>query len=192
MSHDEHELCEEARKDEYTKEKLQLAWTHCKADFVFWKGFKVSFHGKKKPTLPNFPGHISENIVKYIIHKTGDKSVVWNCAGDLYSDMVSKIQVKCFSSDGASTFGPKTVWNDIYFLDTRDLFSEEGRMICYKVSLTSHSEEWRNIKISNKQTFGEFCDKGKRPHITWKSLYPQISHKTEVVYDGTIEGIFEE
>ena len=188
---EDHELDLVCRKDEYTQEKLQSALTHCKADFAFWKGFKESFRGKKKPTLPNFPGHISENIVKFIIRKTGDKTVIWNCTGDLFSDMVSKIQVKCFSSDGASTFGPKTVWNDIYFLDTRDLFKED-RMICYKVSLTSHSDEWRNIKISNKQTFGEFCDKGKRPHITWKLLYPQISHKTEVVYDGSIEGIFEE
>lgn len=189
---EDHELDLIYRTDEYTKEKLQSALTHFESDVAFCKSFKESFHGKKKPTLPNFPGHISENIVKFILRKNGDKTVVWNCTGDLFSDMVSKIQVKCFSSDGASTFGPKTVWNNIYFLDTRDLFKKEGRIICYKVSLTSHSEEWRNIKISNKETFGEFCDKGKRPHITWKSLYQQISHKTEVVYDGTIEGIFEE
>jgi hypothetical protein len=105
--------------------------------------------------------------------------------------MVSKIQVKCFSSDGASTFGPTTVWNEIYFLDARDLCSE-NRMICYKLSLSSHSDEWRNIQISNKNTFGNICDDGKRPHITWKKLYPQISQKLEVVYDGTFEGIFEE
>ena len=63
---EDHELDLIYRTDEYTKEKLQSALTHFESDVAFCKGFKESFHGKKKPTLPNFPGHISENIVKSI------------------------------------------------------------------------------------------------------------------------------
>lgn len=140
--------------------------------------------------LPCIPEDISENIVKQIIHnKCNDRTSRWDCRmGDLHSKKEGKQECKCFTSDGPSSFTPSSDWDVIYFLDARGWLVD--RFILYRVSLKRTSTEWKNIKVSKTQTFEDQTKQGRRPRITWESLYPQIANFCNKVYEGTFDDIF--
>lgn len=139
--------------------------------------------------LPCIPEDISENIVKFIIHKNGDTTSRWNCAGDLLSDVEGKQECKCFTSEGPLSFTPSSEWNAIYFLDARAWMDD--RFTLHKVTLKKTDDLWKNIKMSKTQTFEDQCQQGRRPRITWDGLRPQVpvEHCTEV-FNGTFSEIF--
>ena len=144
----------------------------------------------------NPPEDITENIVKFIIQNhDNDPTCKWakaiNVKGDLYSekypiDMPS--EVKAFTSDGPSSFGPKKKFSVIYFLDMRNWLDD--KIILWRVDVTNESPEWKLLKMNKSQTNEEQCDQGRRPHISWDKIYEQISSKCVKVYDGNFEGIF--
>lgn len=164
--------------------------------------FKYNYHEKQKiidnTGLPirhsNLTEEISENMVKFIIRNyEGDITCKWSKAikrnGDLCSERYSEaIEVKAFTSDGPTSFGPDKKFEVIYFLDMRRWC--EDVIILWKVNLTHESIEFKNIKTNKKQTHAEQCVEGKRPRINWDSLYPQISDHCEKIYEGTFENIF--
>lgn len=143
-----------------------------------------------KVRLPSIPEDISENIIKFIIYnKLNDKTSRWECEkGDLLSDVEGIQECKCFTSDGPSSFTPKTNWDVIYFLDARDWHND--KFILYRIPLKRTSDEWRNIKVNKTETFEKQCEQGRRPRITWESLYPQISSYCTKVYEGVFNDIF--
>lgn len=143
-----------------------------------------------KVRLPCIPEDISENIIKNIIcNKLNDKTSNWNCKkGDLESQKEGKQECKCFTSNGPLSFTPSSDWDVIYFLDARNWLND--MLILYKISLQRTSTEWKNIKVSKTQTFEDQTKQGRRPRITWKSLYPQIESYCSKVYDGTVDNIF--
>ena len=143
-----------------------------------------------KVRLPSIPEDISENIIKQIIHnKLNDKTSIWNCkTGDLHSQIENKQECKCFTSDAPLSFTPSSDWNVIYFLDARNWLND--KFILYKFSYARTSIEWKNIKVSKTQTFIDQTKQGRRPRITWKSLYPQIQQYCNKIYDGTFMDIF--
>lgn len=133
---------------------------------------------------PNFPEHLSENIIKYAIQKEGDDTVIWNCkSGDLLSALRGKLECKCFTSNGPISFTPSSDWDEIYFLDARKWL--EDKFIIYRVILKYSSDEWKSIKVSKSETFRDQCKQGRRPRITWDSLYPQISMHVQPIFEGT-------
>lgn len=148
----------------------------------------------------NTPEDISENITKFIIRKyEQDKSCVWckgvdkkyRLSGDLYSNKYQKtvsIEVKSFTSNGPSQFGPDKKFDVLYFLDLRKWLDNE--IVLWKVNLNYASNEFKNIKVNKQQTMGEQILQGRRPHISWDSFYPQISDFCEKIYQGSFENIF--
>lgn len=156
---------------------------------------KMYVEGRKKITskmrLPGFPEDISENIIKYIIqNKLGDRTTTWRYkTGDLYSEVEGKQECKCFSSEGPSSFTPISDWDVIYFLDARRWFDEDF-FILYRIPLKRTSEEWKNIKVNDTQTFEDQAKQRRRPRISWSRLYPQIYMHCEKVYEGHFEDIF--
>ena len=140
----------------------------------------------------NPPEDITENITKFIIRKLGDMSCKWAKAigkiGDLFSDIESVQEVKAFTSDGPCSFGPEKKFNVLYFLDMRDWLND--RFILWTVKLTNDSKEWKELKMSKKQTFEDQCKEGRRPHIGFDKIKAQLGDKCVSVYDGTFEGIF--
>ena len=144
-----------------------------------------------KVRLPCIPEDISENIVKNIIHnKLNDKTSRWDCKkGDLESQKEGKQECKCFTSDGPPSFTPSSDWDVIYFLDARNWLKNDT-FILYRISLKRTSTEWKNIKVSKTQTFEDQTKQGRRPRITWESLYPQIESYCSKVYEGTFADIF--
>jgi hypothetical protein len=143
-----------------------------------------------KVRLPCIPEDISENIVKQIIHnKLNDRTSRWDCKlGDLYSQKEGKQECKCFTSDGPPSFTPSSNWDVIYFLDARNWLSD--KFILYRIPLKRTSDEWKNIRVSKAQTFEDQAKQGRRPRITWESLYPQISSYCTKVFEGTFDDIF--
>lgn len=145
--------------------------------------------------LPNFPEDISENIVKLIIwNYEGTRDVVWakeeSKPGDLNSDSIGIIEVKCSSSSGPCTFGPDKTFDRLFFLDVRNF--EDDVFICWKIDLTSHSQQWKNLKVNNKQTFEEQCKQKRRPRANWDTIiYPQLKDYCYKIYEGSFSGIFQ-
>ena len=45
----------------------------------------------------------------------------------------------------------------------------------------------KNIKVNKSQTMGEQLLEGRRPHISWDNIHPQISEFCEKIYEGTFQ-----
>lgn len=148
----------------------------------------------------NPPEDITENIAKFIIRKT-DPTCKWakgdvrhnkkrhlRPTGDLCSETQLIPEVKSFTSKGCSSFGPKKVFTVIYFLDLREFLQD--RFVLWKVNLTNESPEWKQLRVSVKQTHQDQCAEGRRPRISWDKIYPQIRDHCEMVYDGSFDDIF--
>jgi hypothetical protein len=154
---------------------------------VLTRRLKARFeHKNVQYRLPNFPDYISENMVMRIIQQT-DETCTRSCSGDLYSSQQGKIEVKCFTSVGPSSFGPKCEWDVIYFLDAMEWTN--NHFILYKINLKNSSEEWKRIKINKMESYTDQCDQKRRPRLAWSLLYPQIREHTEIVFDGAFEDI---
>jgi len=145
----------------------------------------------------NPPEDITENIAKFVIQNyDNDPSCKWAKAIEIKGDLCSKKfsiefppEVKAFTSDGPSSFGPKKKFGAIYFVNMVDLIQHD-KLIVWKVNLTNESPEWKNVKMSKTQIFNEQCEEGRRPHISWSLLYPQIKEHCLKIYEGSFEGIF--
>lgn len=144
----------------------------------------------------NPPEDITENIVKYIlINYENDKTCKWAKAigikGDLYSAKYNTDyppEVKAFTSNGPSQFGPKKKFGVLYFLDMRKWLDDT--IILWRVNVTNESPNWKNVKMNKTQTNEDQCEQGRRPHISWDKLSPQITEYSVKVYEGSFEGIF--
>lgn len=142
----------------------------------------------------NFPEHISENIVKFVIrHIEKDTSCVWaksvNKPGDLYTSH-GIAEVKAFASNGPTTFGPHKKFSTLYFLDAREW--KNDMFVVYKANVASTDPTWNALKISQHETFEHKMNKGQRPHIHWSSLSSQLKQmkKLHELYRGSLLGIF--
>jgi len=182
------DIKKESKKcDKYTKEVLQEQYNIHKNYVQTRKESSKKLEIKFR--LPCIPEDISENIIKFIIHKNGDKTSTWSCkTGDLLSDIEGKQECKSFTSDGPISFTPSSDWDVIYFLDAQNWL--QNKFILYKVNLKRISDEFSNIKINKKQTLIEQCNQGRRPRINWNALYPQIQNYCNKIFDGTFEEIF--
>jgi hypothetical protein len=105
----------------------------------------------------NPPEDITENIVKCILRTKGtDTSVVWckgigrKRSGDLWSADAGILEVKAFTSVGPSSFGPRKVFDRIYFLDMQGWL--EDRLVLWEVKLSNTSPEWKGIKMNKTDT----------------------------------------
>ena len=184
-------------EDDYTEDNLRDGYNS------YIKSREDSRKRHRMVRLPNMQEDISENIAKFIIRNHGgDPSMKWakcikidgkRVKGDLYSSkypLDSQPEVKSFTSDGPSTFGPTKKFVEMYFLDLRQAFNNDI-LILWRINLTNDSPEWKCIKMSEKQSNEDQCIQGRRPKICWKKLYPLIAGHCVKVYEGPFEGIFE-
>jgi len=148
------------------------------------KNFIEKNNNKVKLRLPNFPEYISENIIKeYIKIKEKRECKKIQQGGDLVINN-KKIEVKCFTSDGPSSFGPNEEWIEIYFLDAKDFLN--GNFIIYKINASNDSEIFSKIKINSEKTYEDVCKEGKRPRINFNEIKKQLKDKVELVYQGKL------
>ena len=173
------------KNDLYTKNILKSQYeihkNYTKQRIESSKELKINFR------LPSIPEDISENIIKFIIHKNGDMSSSWNCSGDLLSKIEGKQECKCFTSTGPISFTPSSDWDVIYFLDAIDWINDNFKL--YKFPHKKSSNIWKNIKVNKKQTFEDQCTQGRRPRINWSGLYLQIKEDCTLLFEGSIYDI---
>jgi hypothetical protein len=145
----------------------------------------------------NMPEDISENIAKFIIRKIeNDNSCIWckgynkTLIGDLFSINLNKIiEIKSFMSDGPSQFGPGKKFDELYFLDLRNLIKND-KIILWKTNLTNLSSDFINMKVNKNETLGQQLEQKRRPHISWDKIYPQIEGNCQKIYDDSFSNIF--
>jgi len=191
------EINNEQYDDNYPIELLIRRYTTYREQYIELKFINERYGISIRQQNP--PEDITENIVKYIIRKyENDNTCVWckginkkyKLKGDLYSNNYDKnypIEVKSFTSDGPSQFGPNKKFGKLYFLDLRNWLN--NIIILWKVNLSNESETFKNIKMNKNQTHKEQCDEKRRPHISWDKLYPQIHEYCEKIYEGSFDEI---
>ena len=136
-----------------------------------YKNFYNSSKLHKKIRKPNFPEDISENLVKITI----SEQCTWKeKSGDLYSEVLGKIEIKCFSSTGPISFGPCEKWDILYIVDASEF--ESDNFTIHKINMSS--EEFGEIRISKSQLYKDQVNQKRRPRIVWKNLQKQISNHT--------------
>jgi hypothetical protein len=112
----------------------------------------------------------------------------WNCKGDLTING-RKLEVKCYTSNGPSSFGPTESWNIIYFLDARNFLKRH--LTCWRVALSNTSSKWKSIKVNKAQTFDDQCKQGRRPRMSFEDIRKYIPNThVECIYDGSFDDIF--
>ena len=182
--------------DGYTEDILIRRFNNFKHNYISDEEFITN---GLKIRHQNTPEDITENITKFIIRKyENDSSCIWckgvdkkyGLTGDLVSNKYERhlpIEVKSFTSNGPSQFGPDKKFGVLYFLDLRKWLNNE--IVLWKVNLNYMSPEFKNIKVNKVQTMGEQLLEGRRPHISWDNIYPQINEFCEKIYEGTFENI---
>ena len=139
---------------------------------------------KKKIRHANFPSHISENIVKFVLFRKHKIMPTWNTRkGDL-EFLHMKVEVKAFSSKGPTTFGPTEEWDRIYFVDATQF--HESKFKVYECKLNNTSVEWQQLLINSKrkQTYGDQCKQGRRPRLYFEKIREQLGTNCKMIFDG--------
>jgi len=149
---------------------------------------------KIKIRLPNFQEGLSENMVRLFIKnhekrncecaKIGDLQVIENIKNENKEELIinTKIEVKCFSSTGPTSFGPSESWDEIYFLDACDFPNNKFKI--YKCNLSNNSKEWSNIMINKNKNYLTVCKEGKRPRLGFNMIKSQLKDNIKLVFDG--------
>lgn len=83
--------CKTTQIDSYTKDFLIKRYTLHKNYVVDTKHLAKEI--KLSIRLPGIPEDISENMIKFIIRAQGDKTVTWDCKGDLISKKIKFLSV---------------------------------------------------------------------------------------------------
>jgi len=182
------------KEDLYTKAVLDKRWTLYREKAI------ATDELIQETGLPirheNTPEDITENMAKFIIRNhDGDESCKWakciGAIGDVSSDKYPAPrppEIKSFTSSGPCSFGPTKKFGVIYFLDLREW--KQNKIALWKASITDESAEWKNLKMNKDNTLESQCKAGRRPHIGWENIYPQIQQLCTKVFEGTYEEIF--
>lgn len=147
----------------------------------------------KKIRMPNFPSEISENIAKYVIYKKYKIYPSWDTeAGDLKIDnnyIFKKLEIKAFSSEGPTSFGPTEKWDYIYFVDATKY--KKKYFIVYEIKLSNESKIFSNIKINKSETYKNHCEQKRRPRICFNKLQKQLKNHINIIFNGSINYLFQ-
>lgn len=175
-------------KDTFSFKILKRSLSSYKDYVIETREISKKLRGKKY-RAPNFPSEISENIVKFAIKKSKRICPTWNTkSGDLTLDLLTfekKLEIKGFSSSGPSSFGPKSIWDIIYFIDCHDFMKD--KFTVYEISLPNNNKHWMNLKMNSKQTYKQQCNQGRRPRISFKNIQLQLNKKyVKVIFTGNI------
>jgi hypothetical protein len=176
-------------KDNFTEDVLRKmldSFIHYRIDLMKLDTDLENAH--KKIRLPNFPSEISENIVKFAIRNKYKICPKWDTkSGDLEL-LNKKIEVKAFSSDGPSSFGPDEKWSMIYFIDCKDYLNKN--FIVYEINLSNHSLLFSSLKMNKIETYRDQCNQKRRPRICFYELQKQIPKEyCKIIFNGNINNL---
>ncbi len=159
---------------------------------------ELSSKHKVKIRLPNFQEGLSENMIRLFIKNNEKRNCVCSKIGDLCvidnevidnkpKEKLIKIEVKCFSSTGPTSFGPKEGWDEIYFLDACDFAKNSFKI--YKCKLSNDSLMWKNMPINKIKNYNDVCKEGKRPRIQFSLIKSYLKEEMKLVFEGNFNSI---
>ena len=172
--------------DTYTNDQDVNVYNFFKAHIEYCEKIKIineKINKIKKIRQPNFPEVISEYIAKKVYEKLYKKKVKFGKSGDLVCED-KKIEVKAFTSNGPSSFGPTETWDELIFVNATNF--KKNRFKVYIINLSNDCEKWKNIKINSKETYNDQCIDGKRPRINFSSIQKKLEDEIELIFEGII------
>ena len=173
-------------KDHYTLEILLKHLKHYNNYVQTIAEINTNLQMKKIRNM-NFPSDISENLVKFAFCKKYKFMPTWyTVSGDLML-FKKRIEVKCSSdlfNGGPSSFGPKEIWDYIYFVDCCNISKLE--VVIYEIKLSNSSFKWKNLMMNKTQTYQDQCNQGRRPHICFKGIQSQLLDSITILFSGHI------
>jgi hypothetical protein len=140
---------------------------------------------------PNFPESISENIVKLFINNKENIKCLNSSVGDLekiIKDKIYRIEVKCFSSTGPTSFGPQESWDEIYFVDS--IYFKLNFYKIYRINLKNCDKKFQQIMVNKTETYGQHCLAKRRPRICFDKIKEQLKDDCVLVFEGKYEDLF--
>lgn len=133
--------------------------------FDLWINLKLGLRSYKSRE-PNIPEGISEiafclwsKSVRFVKIK-GSSSSSFDTF-NLKTGKAEQIKASSVKSD-LTSFGPKSKWDDIYFLDFFNGGKLDGTFSVYKIPI----ELIPKVKVNKRQTFAEQQAQGKRPRFS--------------------------
>lgn len=141
--------------------------------FDMWKKLKLGMR-EYKSREPNLPEGLSEVAFclfsgsKRFISLKGKSSASFDTF-NLKTKKAEQIKASSISED-LTSFGPRSKWDDLYFLDFYNEEKLDGTFNIYKIP----SKYIFNVKVNKKQTFKQQQAQGKRPRF---SIMKEIINK---------------
>lgn len=135
--------------------------------FDQWKGLKLGLKSYKARE-PNFPEGLSE--VAFCLWSQSSRYLsskkLSNTSFDTFNTNTNRAeQIKaCSVEQDLTSFGPKSRWDDLYFLDFFNGGLVDGCFDIYKIP----SDLIYNHKVNKNQTLKEMQALGKRPRFSIK------------------------
>ena len=135
--------------------------------FDQWKSLKMGMR-EYKSREPNFPEGLSE--VAFCLHSGSGRFIKLKGNSkasfdtfDLQDNRSEQIKA-CSVEYDLTSFGPKSVWDDIYFLDFFNEGLLDGRFDIYQIP----TGLILNMKVNKDQTVADQQNQGRRPRFSIK------------------------
>jgi len=134
----------------------------------------------------NFPDALSESIfcLEFNCGKIlgSSNSAGYSTSFDCFDTKRNKkIQLKCSASTAPSSFGPRSEYDEIYFIDMWNNGEINGNFKIYKLD----NNDIDNVKVNKKQKLTDQQDKEKRPRFDIRKKLVNFL-KLEPVFVGKI------
>lgn len=139
-----------------------------KEKFDLWRGLKMGMR-EYESREPNFPEGLSE--VAFCLWSGSSRFIsakgLSNTSFDTFNTKSGRAeQIKaCSVEDDLTSFGPKSKWDDLYFLDFYNGGKVDGRFDIYKISSKLIYEN----KVNKNQTLQDQQGEKRRPRFSIKN-----------------------
>lgn len=144
--------------------------------FDHWRTLKISLNDYKS-RAPNFPEGLSE--IAFCLWSGSSRllkaSGLSNTSFDTFNSSTKKAeQIKaCSIDEDLTSFGPKSKWDDLYFMDFYNEGKIDGRFDVYKIP----NHLLYKAKVNNKEMVADQQNSKRRPRLSVKKLIKEHNIK---------------
>lgn len=136
--------------------------------FDMWKKLKLGMrdYHSREPNLPEGLSEVAFCIFsgsKRFISLKGNKASASFDTYNLKNKRAEQIKA-CSVAEDLTSFGPKSKWDDLYFLDFYNGGKLDGKFDIYKIP----SEIIYSVKVNKNETFKQQQEQKRRPRLSIK------------------------
>lgn len=142
---------------------------------------------QKKIRHTNFPAEISENIVKFVVYARYGIMPTWDTSSGDLRLLDKTIEVKAFSTDAPTSFGPTEKWDMLLFLDATQFMNSSFRV--YEYVGRNSSPQWQNLRVNKHEIFHDQCSQGRRPRLRFSCIKEQLGNNLRLIFDGHLDNL---